>query len=123
MMHRAFRSSRTARRGAILIVVMVVLLVTGLVASQTLQLLWTGAAQDRLRGRVAQARELVELGRMMLEQGVVPESGQVSLDVAGIPGRIRFQPQAAPDQTRYRIVAEYGEPGPNQVVATWEEGK
>ena len=123
MMHHAFSASRTARRGAILIVVMVVLLITGLVASQTLQLLWNSAAQDRLRGRVAQARELVELGKMMIEQGIVPESGEVSLDVAGIPGRIRFQPEATSEQMGYRIVAEYGESGPNQVVATWEEGK
>ena len=123
MMETANRRGRSPRRGAILIMVMVVLVITGLLASQTLQLLWNSAAQDRVRTGILQAHELVELGRLMLEQKVVPESGQVSLDVAGVPGRIRFQPMNAAGRVGYRIVAEYGEPGPNQVVATWEEGK
>ena len=116
-------SRHLRRRGAILIVVMVVLLITGLVASQTLQMLWNVASQDRQRVRIAQARELVELGRLMLEQGVVPASGEVTVDVAGVPGTVRFQPMSAADVVSYRIVAEYGEPGPNQAVASWEEGK
>ncbi len=113
------------QRGSILIVVMIVLLVSGLLATQTLQLLWAAKQAHRQSDQIQQARQLVELGLAVAEQGRVPESGTLLIDVDGVPGSITFQPLSDDGslpikQPRYRIIAVYGHNGKNQATATGE---
>ncbi len=56
------------RRAAILICVLVVLLIVGLLTSQTLQTLLLSRRSDGQRQRLRQARELLELGQMIVGQ-------------------------------------------------------
>lgn len=129
MSGRLITRSCTSRRGSILIMVMAVLLITGLIASQTIELLWTTSKNDRQRERLLQAREMVELGKIMLEQGVVPEGGAAAVEVDGVPGKITFQSlngaenASSAETRRFRIVAEYGGGNGNRAVATWETGQ
>ena len=55
-------------RGSVLICVMVVLLIVGLLISQTLQTLLLVRRGDDARQQLRQARELVELGEIVLRQ-------------------------------------------------------
>lgn len=55
-------------RGSVLISVMVVLLIVGLLISQTLQTLLLVRRGDDARANLRQARELVELGKIVLQQ-------------------------------------------------------
>lgn len=110
-----------------MIAVMVVLLITGLLASQTIQLLSTAARACRQRERIRQARELVELGRELAEQGVVPESRRFKIDVQGVPAEIAYEPLVVGDRavqsSEFRIQVVYGEVGKNQEVASGESRK
>ena len=61
-------------RGSVLICVMVVLLIVGLLISQTLQTLLLVRRGDDTRAHLRQARELVELGKIILQQNPVAKS-------------------------------------------------
>jgi hypothetical protein len=115
-----YSARSTGRLGSVMIIVLMILLITGLLAAQTFQLLARTAQGSRYRQRVLQARELAELGRWMVEQGLAPESGELALDVDGVAGKIRFLRLSSEESLDFRIVAEYGNEDSQLVVATSE---
>ena len=120
------------RRAAILICVLVVLLIVGLLTTQTLQTLMLLRRGDTQRQQLRQARELIELGKMVAQQQseelpenalVVPLSTIDSIDgqksenteLAGISFSRIDDDQASPI---LRVTVNYPLDQPNEITAT-----
>ena len=91
-------NKNSRRSGAVLICVLVVLLIVGLISAQTIQTLLMIRRSDAARSRLRQAQELVELGRIVVQQhgaAALPESVEVALD----------------DQSQAKIVLRYHDDG------------
>lgn len=120
----------SGRRAAILICVLVVLLIVGLLTSQTLQALMLSRRADRQRQQLVQARELLELGQMIARKQadkltdkelVVPLSAEPPLS-AGIAFS-RLSPDQSPTLVRIRVRYPLGQPneGTATTVVTLQE--
>jgi hypothetical protein len=126
--------NRVRQRGAIVVCVLVVLLIVGMLAAQTIQASLLVRRGDAERSQLRQARELVELGRLALQQSArdVPVSdipvgawnivvdasrqfaGSIAVQAAGGRGA---------GQGRHRIVAKFPAGTQSEVTVTWENGR
>lgn len=91
------------RRGAVLIFVMVLLLIVGLLASQSMQTLLLIRRGDDQREQVLQAREVLELGAMVLQQSTAQTLPAESLVTWGTAAentaKLRFESLPATTQS------------------------
>ena len=120
------------RRGALIVCVLVLLLIVGLLVSQTVQTLVLVRRGDAMRERLRQARELVELGEIVLRQDPAAEipSGAVLAALADSTGEtssltaergsISFTPvnSSQPNQVEIRITATFPMESSQQFTAT-----
>ncbi|MEO8268853.1 MAG: hypothetical protein ABI557_03975, partial [Aureliella sp.] len=63
-----YQPAGPTRRGALIVCVLILLLIIGLMISQTVQTLMLVRRGEAVRQRLRQARELVELGELVLRQ-------------------------------------------------------
>lgn len=106
---------------------MVVLLIVGLMSAQAIQTMLTMRQYDRDRDSISQAQELVELGRIAIQES--DELKQLDLQLPmhnSLIGELSItalNPQDAPANSsppRYRIVAKYPAGTARQVTVSWE---
>ncbi len=117
------RRSDQRRSGGVLICVLVVLLIVGLLISQTVQTLLLVRRSDDQREQLRQARELIELGQIVLRQSdyqlpdaelIVPSAGENQM------GRIAFTRIDSSDSTnsQVRITVNYRIGSTSEITAT-----
>ena len=132
-------ANQVRRRGAIVVCVLVVLLIVGMLAAQTIQASLVVRRGDAERSRLRQARELVELGRLAMQQSSrdVPVSDAPVKDMSVgewnilVDTRSQFAGSVAVQAAggrgagrgRYRIVARFPAGNLGEVTATWESGR
>ncbi len=110
------------RPGAILVCVLVVMLMVGLISAQTIQTLLILRRADSERSDLVQARELLELGKMAIQQNSIPPNGQFELAVDGRQATVQIE-QIEADQAetaRYRIRASCSKNEVDVITVTWE---
>ncbi len=117
-----FQLASQSRQGAVLICVMVVLLIVGLLISQTLQTLLLVRRGDEGREQLRQARELIELGEIVLRQNPSAESvGEFSCQTnspeSGSIGFERLKSTEA-EKKKIRITVIYRPGTTSEITAT-----
>ena len=122
-------SKRASRRGGVLVCVLVVLLLVGMLSAQAFQTLSAARRGDQQRLRLRQARELLELGRVIAVDGKTlnDSNREVQFDVpvdGENIGRLSVRLVDAPEgETRYQVTAEYPAGANRGSIATfnsWE---
>ena len=108
------------RIGAVLVCVMVVLLLVGLISSQAIQTMLIVRQADHRRSGIRQARELIELGRMVQSAGDIPENGQVEVTVDGQRAVIHFESNGTGTSLSGRIVGQLAVDTDIPITATAE---
>lgn len=111
------------RRATVLICVMVVLLLVGMLSVQAMQSLVISRRSSSERAKLLQARELIELGRIVQRRSDatdVPNSFEVQLGQAGT-GNVRILlSDASRGSGNYRIEATFPTGEAGEVSASWE---
>lgn len=127
---RATARGRYTRRAGTLICVMVVLLIVGTLAAQTLQLATIISRKNSQQRMLRQAREVLELARAMPSRLDVGEPVSIDLtdesDGDQLQALIKFikpSTESSPDAAETRIVVRYPADSPREVTVTWEAEK
>lgn len=116
-------STAARRPAAVLVCVLVVLLIVGLLSTQTIQTLLIVRRSDMQRKRLRQARELVELGQSVSRQHADNRSAGREFSVVvdrtlGLSGTVLIEPQPQDGSHLIRIVAKYPAGSDSEVVAS-----
>ncbi len=130
------QAKQTQRVGSTLIMVLVVMIVVGLIVSQTSQLLTAFHTNDRLHRNQQQARELIELGIVQagraLARDVDYAGGAFLVDVwdtsriegdflASKQGRIQIEMlKSSSPKNNIRVTVSFPVGQPGEVVSTWD---
>lgn len=129
--HAGVRGSR-ARRAGTLICVMVVLLIVGTLAAQTLQLTTIVSRKNSQQRMLRQAREVIELAQSMQSKQALDVGEPISIEwIDGTDGDqlqalielTDSSTESSPDAAETRIVVRYPANSPREVTVTWEAEK
>lgn len=114
------------RRGAVLIFVMVLLLIVGLLASQSMQTLLLIRRGDDQRQQVLQAREVLELGAIVLQQSTTQTLPADSLVTWGTASentaKLRFESLPATTQSAATETAGAQPAGTIRITTFYQAG-
>lgn len=117
------RLVRRMRHGSLLICVMVVLLLVGLVVTQTVQTMLVLRRSDESQSTLHQARELLEVGKLLADQ--VKQTEEFTIEVTREEsGLVLVElPTQVGEETRVRVTAKYPVGSDREVTVTWESRK
>lgn len=114
------------RRGGVLVSVLVVLLLVGMLSAQAFQTLSAARRGDQQRLQIRQARELVELGRVIAVDGKTLNASNrivqfdVPVDGESI-GSLSVQFVDAPEgEARFQVMAKYPVGASRESTATFK---
>ena len=125
-LRKARGRNRDSRKGGVLVCVLVVLLLVGMLSAQAFQTLSAARRGDQQRQQIRQARELVELGRMVAVDGKTLNDSQrmiqldVSVDEESV-GSLTVQLVDAPEgEIRYQVTGKYPIGASREATATFK---
>lgn len=120
MIHR--RQNRREKRGALLVCVLVVLLIVGLLTTQTVQTMLVIRRGDAQRSALRQAREVVELGKRIAANKSSASSESTSQEFEFVVQGDELAKLSITSAASgvIRIEAKFPAGSPTEVTVTWE---
>ncbi|MFN3192407.1 MAG: type II secretion system protein [Aureliella sp.] len=120
----SLRPSSYKRRAATLVSVLIVLMIVGLLSAQAVQMMVAIRQADVKRAQLLQAREFIELGRMVAAQQGSEQSEEREFEISlsrGDKAKVMIIQDTDPiHSARLRIEIKYLVRGGSEVSATWQ---
>ncbi|MEM8734501.1 MAG: type II secretion system protein [Planctomycetota bacterium] len=120
----AHSGSHRRRRAATLVCVLIVLMLVGLLSAQAVQMMVSIRQADVRRSNLIQARELVELGRVVAEDDSKEQLKEREFEMSFSRGDRATVTVTKESETstseKTRVVVQYLVRGKQEVMATWQ---